>query len=139
MKKFFLLATLFAALATTSVSAQGGPGGPGGDPAAFRQRMKERVKPMLVEKTKLTDEQADKVLDINIEAQGKRREIRMDANLSDEDKAKKVAAIEEETTKKYKAIPLTDDQVKAVNDFYEEMRKNMQNRPRNGGNGPGGN
>lgn len=132
MKKLLLLATLFAALATTSVSAQGGPGG---DPAAMRQRMREMVKPQLVEKTKLTSEQADKVLDINMDAQRQRREVRMDNNLSDEDKAKKNAAIEEETAKKYKAIPLTDDQVKAVNSFFDEWRKNMQNRPRNGGNG----
>jgi hypothetical protein len=27
-----------------------------------------------------------------------------------------------------KAIPLTDDQIKSVNEFYEEMRKNRQGR-----------
>lgn len=132
MKKLFFLATLFAAIATTTVSAQGGPGG---DPAAMRQRMREMVKPQLVEKTKITSEQADKVLDINMDAQRQRREVRMDNNLSDDDKTKKTAAIEEETAKKYKAIPLTDDQVKAVNSFFEEMRKNRQGGgPRGGGN-----
>jgi hypothetical protein len=57
----------------------------------------------------------------------------MDQSMSDEDKAKKMAAIDEETGKKYKAIPLSDDKVKAVNEFFVEMRKNMPNR-RGGGN-----
>jgi hypothetical protein len=38
------------------------------------------------------------------------------------------------TDKKYKEMPLTDDQIKAVNDFYDEWRKNMQQQ-RNGGGG----
>lgn len=130
MKKLFLLAALFTALLSTDVSAQGGQGG---DPAAMRQRMKERFKPQLVEKTKITDEQADKVLDIYMETQRQRRDIRMDQNLSDEDKTKKNAALDEETAKKYKAIPLKEEEVKAVTSFFEEMRKNMPQR-REGGN-----
>lgn len=129
MKKLFFLAALFTALvATTSASAQGGPGG---DPQQFRQRMVERVKPMLVEKTKLTDAEADKVLDIYFGTMLQRREIRMDNNLSEEDKKKKTDALNEETSKKYKAIPLTEEKAKAVNEFFEDMRKNMGNR-RNG-------
>lgn len=126
MKKILLLAVLFTALASVSVSAQGG--GPGGDPAVMKARMKERVKPQLVEKTKITDDQADKVIDVNFDASRQRRELRNDAALSDDDRKKKMASIDEETTKKYKAIPLTDDQVKAVNDFFEEMRKNAPQR-----------
>jgi Spy/CpxP family protein refolding chaperone len=126
MKKILLLAVLFTALVSGTVSAQGG--GPGGDPAVMKARMKERVKPQLLEKTKLTDEQAEKVLDINFDASRQRRELRNDTNLTDDDRKKKTAAIEEETTKKYKAIPLTDEQVKSVNDFFEEMRKNMPQR-----------
>lgn len=124
MKKFLLLATFVAALFTAS--AQGGPGGQGGDPAAMRQRMKERVKPQLMEKTKLSDAEAEKVLDINFEAQRQRRELRMDNSLSEEDRTKKAAAIDEESKKKYKEIPLTDEQMKAVNDFFVEMNKNRQ-------------
>lgn len=129
MKKLFVLAALFTTLfATTTASAQGG-----GDPQQFRQRMIERIKPQLIEKTKISDAEADKVLDIYIATQPQRREIRMDQSMSDEDKAKKIAAIEEEASKKYKAIPLSEDKVKEVNTFFEDMRKNMQNR-RNGGN-----
>ena len=39
--------------------------------------------------------------------------------------------IQADLTKKYKAIPLTDDQVKGVNEYMAERRKNMQR--------PGGN
>ncbi len=120
MKKLFFLATLFVALASTAVAQNG----PGGDPAAMKERMKERVKPGLMEKTKITSEQADKVIDINIESQASRRALRTDDAMSDEDRKKKMTAIDEEVTKKYKAIPLTDDQVKAVNEYFEDMRKN---------------
>ena len=126
MKKLFLLAALFAALfTTTSASAQGGPGG---DPAQMRQRMMERFKPQLIEKTKITDAEADKVLDIYMSSMPQRRDIRMDNSLSEEDKTKKVGALNEEAAKKYKAIPLTEEKVKAVNEFFEEARRNMQNR-----------
>jgi hypothetical protein len=129
MKKLFALAVLLTVLfTTTTASAQGGPGG---DPAQFRKMMIERTKPQLIEKTKISDAEADKVLDIFFAAMPQRREIRMDNSLSDEEKAKKMAAIDEEATKKYKAIPLKEEQVKAVNEFFEDMRKNMQNRRQN--------
>jgi hypothetical protein len=75
MKKLFLLLVLFATLYTTKAVAQGGGDR---DPAAMMQRMKERIKPGLIEKTKITDAQADKVIEINFSNQRKRREIRMD-------------------------------------------------------------
>lgn len=127
MKKLFFLATLFVALAGTAVAQ-----GPGGDPAAMKERMKERVKPGLMEKAKITSEQADKVIDINFETQASRRALRMDEAMSEDDKKKKTKEIDDEVTKKYKAIPLTDDQVKGVNEYFEEMRKNMPKR-REGG------
>lgn len=133
MKKIFLAATLFATVATASVSAQGGPGG---DMAARAQKMREMLKPRLVEKAGITSEQADKVLDITMEAQRQRRELRQNAGLSSDDKTKKTTAIDEETARKYKAIPLTDDQVKSLNSFFEETRKNSQGRgSRSEGNG----
>lgn len=120
-----MLAALFAALFTTTAYAQGGPGG---DPQQMRQRMIERIKPQLIEKTKVSDAEAEKVLDVYMSTFQQRREIRMDNSTSDEDKKKKMDALDEETTKKYKAIPLKDEQVKAVNEFFEEMRKNRMNR-----------
>jgi phage I-like protein len=129
MKKLFLMMALVAALfATSTVSAQGGPGG---DPAQMRQRMAERIKPQLIEKVKLSDAEAEKVLDIYMATMPQRREIRMDNSLSEDDKAKKVAALNEEAAKKYKAIPLTGEKVKALDEFFEDMRKNSPNRRSN--------
>jgi hypothetical protein len=132
MKKLFLLLVLFATLYTTKAVAQGGGDR---DPAAMMQRMKERIKPGLIEKTKITDAQADKVIEINFSNQRKRREIRMDQALSAEEKTKKNSEIEEAQNKEYKAIPLTDEQVKEVNTFFEEYRKQQMEQRRNGGNG----
>jgi hypothetical protein len=129
MKKLFLMIALFTAVfATTSATAQGGPGG---DPAQMRQRMVERFKPQLIEKTKISDAEADKVLDIYMASMTQRREIRMDNSMSEEDKNKKMAALNEEATKKYKAIPLADEKAKEVTEFFEEARRNMQNRRSN--------
>lgn len=133
MKKVFVLLVICTALFATQVSAQQG----GGDPAAMMARMKERVKPQLVEKTKLSDEQADKVLEIYVDAQRQRRELRNDQNLSDDDRRKKSAEIDAARDKKFTAIPLTAEQVKSVSDFFEEMRRNMQQRNGGGGNGGG--
>jgi hypothetical protein len=125
MKKFLLIvAVLFA---VNTLQAQGGGQM---DPAQMLERMKQMVKPSLMEKTKLSDAQADKVLEVNIWAQQQRRGFR---ELGEEERAKKQKEIQEEVAKKYKAIPLTDDQIKAVEEFYAEMRRNMQNRGGGGG------
>ncbi len=125
MKKFLFIVTVLFAVHT--VQAQGGMQM---DPAQMLEMMKQRVKPGLMEKTKLTDAQADKVLEINLWSQQQRRGLR---ELSEEDRAKKMKETQEEVTKRYKAIPLTDDQIKAVDEFYAEMRRNMQNRGGGGG------
>jgi hypothetical protein len=133
MKKLFFLLVLFTTVYTSKVVAQQNSGDR--DPAAMMQRMKERIKPSLVEKTKLTDAQADKVIEINFSNQRKRREIRMDQTLSDEERGKKNAELQEIQNKELKAIPLTDDQVKDVNTFFEEMRKEQMQRRQGSGNG----
>ena len=129
MKKILMLTLLVAALGTTTVQAQGGGGN--ADPAAMMARMKERLKPQLIEKVKLTDAQADKVVEINFETQRQRRELR---ELGEDDRKKKSAELDAERNKKLAAIPLTEEQVKGVNDFFEEMRRNM---PQRGGGGGG--
>lgn len=130
MKKLILLMVLFTTLYATQAVAQNGGDR---DPAAMMQRMKERIKPGLIEKTKITDAQADKVIEINFSNQRKRREVRMDQTLSDEEKTKKNSEIDEAENKEFKAIPLTDDQVKGVNAFFEEYRKQQMGQRRNGG------
>lgn len=126
MKKIISLAVFALALSVGSVQAQGMGQM---DPAQMLEMMKQRVKPSLIEKTKLTDAQADKVLEIQLWSQGEMRGMR---DMSEEERASKMKTVNDEKTKKFKAIPLTDDQIKAVNDFYEEMRKN---RPQRGGGG----
>ncbi len=64
MKKILFIVTLITTLGIINAGAQQG----GGDPAAMLARMKERVKPLLIEKAKLTDIQADKVIEINFES-----------------------------------------------------------------------
>jgi hypothetical protein len=100
------------------------------------QRYKERVKPQLLEKVKISDAEAEKVLDIQLASRQQMRGLR---DLSEEDRKKKMDEMQADQLKQYKAIPLTDDQVKAVQSFFEEMRQNMQQQRQNGGQGNGGN
>ena len=135
MKKLFLLATLFTALASTTVSAQGGPGGQGGGmtPEQRAERQKQ-MKTELVASAKISEAEADKVMQIQQESRAGLRGLR---DMSPEDRQKKMDEVKVENTKKFKAIPLTDDQVKAVNAFYDEQTKKMMNRQNGGGNGTG--
>lgn len=121
MKKLLVLVAVFTTVLLTNANAQGG--GQGGDPAARMQAYKDRVKPQLIEKTKITEAQADKILDIQMATMQQRRGLR---DLSEDDRKKKMDAINADINKQYKTIPLTDDQIKAVNDFFENMRKQMQ-------------
>ncbi len=127
MKKIIALLTIVGCIATTSVMAQGGGGGQQMDPAQMLEMMKQRIKPQLIEKTKLSDSEADKVIEIQLWVQTQGRGLR---DLSEEERATKQKETADERKKKLKAVPLTDDQIKAVDDFYEEMRKN---RPQRGG------
>ena len=127
MKKIIALLTIVGCIAATSVMAQGGGGGQQMDPAQMLEMMKQRIKPQLMEKTKLSDSEADKVLEIQLWSQSQGRGLR---DLSEDERAAKQKETADERKKKLKAIPLTDDQIKAVDDFYEEMRRN---RPQRGG------
>jgi hypothetical protein len=130
MKKLFVLVAVFTTVLITNANAQGGNGNGNFDPVAMKARYTERVKPLLIEKTKLTDAQADKVIDINFEARSKMRGMR---DLSEDERKKKMDDIQADVDKQYKTIPLTDDQIKAVDDFFVEMRKQMQQQRQNGG------
>lgn len=127
MKKLFVLVAVFTTVLLSDANAQGG----NFDTVAMKARYLERTKPALIEKTKLTDAQADKVLEINWQGRSKMRGMR---DLSQEERKKKMDDAQAEANKQYKDIPLTDDQIKAVNDFFEEQRKLMQQQRQNGGN-----
>ena len=123
MRKLLLMAAVIFSFAATAVAQQGT-----GDPAAAMARMKERVKPILLEKTKLTEAQVDKVIEISFEQQRQRRELRNDATLSEEDRKKKTDELDTAREKRYAEIPLTPEQIKAVNEAFAEMRRNAPQR-----------
>jgi Spy/CpxP family protein refolding chaperone len=130
MKKLLVLVAVFTTVLLSNANAQQGNGN--FDPAQMAQRYKERVKPQLIEKVKLTDAQAEKVCDIQLASRQQMRGLR---DLSEDDRKKKIDEIQADNNKQYKAIPLTDDQIKAVNEFMDEMRKQMQQQRQNGGGG----
>ena len=131
MKKLLVLVALFTTVYVSQANAQQQGGG---DPAAMLQRYKDRVKPQLIEKTKITDAQADKVIDITFANRMKMRGFR---DLSEDERKKQTEEINAAQNKEFKAIPLTDDQVKAVNEFFEEQRKQMQEQRKQNGGGNG--
>ena len=122
MKKFLFLTLIFSAIISTTVNAQAGP-----DPAAMLQQMKEKVKPLMVEKTGLTEAQADKVIEINFEMRMAASGLR---DLSEADRTRKIAELKAAKEKKLSEI-LTADQIKAVNAFYEDMGKNAPQKAGN--------
>jgi hypothetical protein len=133
MKKLFILVAVFTTALFMNANAQGR----NFDTVAMKARYLERTKSPLIEKTNLTEEQANKVLEINWQSRSKMRGTR---NMSADDRKKLFDDLQAERNKQYKDIPLTDDQIKAVNDFFDEQRKQMQDRRQNGGfNGNGGN
>ncbi len=130
MKKVIALLSFVMFSTLAFAQPQGGM-----DPEARKARMKEQIKPQLVQQAKITDAQADKVIDIYFDAQMESGKLRRDESLSQDDKQKKMKEINDARDKKIKEIPLTDDQTKAVAAFYEEQRKRMQERRPQGGGG----
>jgi ABC-type transporter MlaC component len=123
MKKILFLSLIFTAVIATTTHAQNS--GPAATPqptqAEMLQKMKDQQKPGLIEKVGLTDAQADKFIEINFD-------IRMRAatelkGLSDEQRTAKLAELKAEKEKRYSQIPLTAEQIKAVQAYYEEMGK----------------
>ena len=115
-------------------SLQAQPAG-GGNMDEMRAKMKERIKPMLITQTSISDVEADKVIEIYFQSQLETRKLRMNQSLSEEDKTKKAKAITEDAEKQLKALPLTDEKIVLVNAFFEEVRKRQQKmRENRGGN-----
>ena len=123
MKKIVFMTMILGAVISTSAYAQ-----PAGDPPNMLQQMKEKQKPGLIEKVGLTDAQADKVIEINYE-------IRMQTprdlkDMNEADRSKKIAELKALKEKKLSEV-LTPDQIKAMNTYYEDMRKNMPQKSGN--------
>ena len=122
MKKFLFLTLIFSAIISTTTYAQ-----PAGDPPTMLQQMKEKQRPGLVEKVGLTEAQADKVIELNYEM--RMQAAREFKDLNEADRSKKFAELKAAKEKKFSEF-LTPEQIKAMNSYYEDMRKNM---PQKGG------
>lgn len=123
MRKLLLLTFIFGAIMSTNTNAQTqaqSTSQPAPDPAVMLQQMKQKIRPLMTEQTGLTDAQADKVVEINFEL---RQSMMAFRDLTEADRAKKVAELKVIREKKYSEIPLTPEQIKSVNAFYENMGK----------------
>lgn len=91
-------------------------------PEFFLEFLRDRQKPALIAKLKLTDEQAEKVIAVQVWAAPQLRNLGID--MPEEKRFAGMKLLNEEKKKKYKAIPLTDEKVEEVILFYENMLKN---------------
>ena len=129
MKKFLFLTLILSAMISSTIYAQAGDPPPQAapDPAAMLQQIKEKMRPQMVEKTGLTEAQANKVIEINFEMRMAASAFR---DLNEADRSKKIAELKADRDKKYSEIPLTPEQIASVKSFYENMGKNAP--PKNG-------
>lgn len=91
-------------------------------PESFLTYLRDRQKPVLISKLKLTDEEAEKVIAVQVWAAPYLRNISFD--MPEEQKQSATVLLNEEKKKKYKAIPLSDEKVEEVIQFYANMLKN---------------
>jgi hypothetical protein len=125
MKKLIVLAAVFATVYTTNANAQQAGANTQqsnstaqNNDAAMAERVKQ-TKAMLVEKAKITEEQAEKIMQINMEARKSLGDLR---ELSDDDRKAKIAAMEADRDKKYKEV-LSEEQFTAVKNAFADMKK----------------
>jgi Spy/CpxP family protein refolding chaperone len=136
MKKLLFLTLIFSGIISTTTHAQTAanqatviqPAKTGADPAAMLQQVKETVRPQMVEKTGLTEAQADKVIEINFAF--RQRAATALHDLNEADRAAKIAEFRAAKEKMLSEI-LTAEQIKSVNTFYEDMGKNMPQKAGN--------
>jgi hypothetical protein len=118
MKKILFLTLLFGALISTTANAQAGD-----EPVNVLQQMKDKQVPGLVEKAGLTKEQANKVVELNYEMRMKASAEFKD--LPEAERGKRMAELKAEKEKKFKEF-LTEEQITAMNKYYQEMGKNRE-------------
>jgi Spy/CpxP family protein refolding chaperone len=127
MKKIFAL--LILSFYSAAVVAQTSPNLPTNQEELLQRTIRVYKAP-LVEKAKITEAQADKIVAIIAEIQGKMRDL--GTGDQPDERMKKLEALRAERDKKFKAIPLTDEEMKNVSAAIDEIRKNMQTaRPGN--------
>jgi flagellar biosynthesis component FlhA len=125
MKKVFLLLAACIAFSSFDASAQNGQNM---DPKEMLQRMTERIKPELMQKTKLTDAQATKAIEVQFQWQRNRRELRMQTDLSDAAKKNREEEINNVRQEELLAAGFTKPQIASVIEFFEEQRKQQMEK-----------
>lgn len=130
MKKYLFLTLAFSAVIATATNAQtASVPSPNASTATATapspaapslQQMQERLTPQMVEKTGLTEAQANKVIEINFEMRQAAGALK---DLSEADRSKKIAELKATKEKKINDL-LTAEQQKAVAAFYADMGKN---------------
>lgn len=121
--KRLILAICFIVAGATFAQAQDGAPRPGGG-----ERMREMMKQRLKEGLQFTDVQVDSVMAVQTGFQTESRTVRMDQNLSDEQKAAKMKELDTARKARLKSF-LTDAEITRLDAFYEEMRRSRPNRP----------
>ena len=118
MKKLLMAVCLFV-LGTGFLYAQPPQGGRGGGGEMMKQRLKDELK--------FSDAKIDSVMAIQMDFQAKNRELRTDQSMSDADKKTKTEAATAARQARLKTV-LNDEEIKKLDAYYEEMRKNRPNR-----------
>ena len=125
MKKIMLaLCFIIASIGVTNAQTETQQERPGAG------RMREMMKQRLKDDLKFTDVQVDSVLSIQQDFQGKNRQLRNDQGLSEDDRNIKMKSLNDERKLKLKTI-LSDEQISKLDAFYDEMRKQRQQRQGN--------
>ncbi len=127
MKKMLALVALFATLYVTKADAQEQK--QAGDPSVMMQKYKEKIKPLLIEKAKLTEAEADRVLVIHFTYAERMRRFKDSA---EDEKKKQGEVIHAAEDKEYSAIPLTEEKIKAVDAFFEEQKAMREKKKQEG-------
>jgi hypothetical protein len=110
----FLFTCSFTGMAQGTISLS--------SPADMLEMLREKQKPALISNLKLTDEQAEKVIAIQVWAAPQLRKISFDTPIDQQPAL--IDQLNAEKKKKYQAIPLSDEKVTAVINFYADMLKN---------------
>ncbi|HUS03688.1 MAG TPA: hypothetical protein VMY77_18240 [Chitinophagaceae bacterium] len=132
MKKYLFLTFILSALYSTTILAQAATSQVASakgatDQVAMLQKMKETMKPKMIEKTGLSDAKADKVLEINLEMRMAAAALK---DLNEADRSAKIAELKAAKEKKLSEL-LTADEFKALNAYYADMAKNAPPKPAN--------
>ena len=132
MKKYLFLTFILSALYSTTILAQGATNQVASaqtatDQVAMLQKMKETQKPKMIEKTGLSDAKADKVIELNFEMRMAASALR---DLNEADRSAKIAELKAAKEKKLSEL-LTAEELKALNTFYADLKKNAPPKPAN--------